>query len=120
MSNENVPIPKISYIRNPWNHKESIEETSVVKTESSLSSNAKVETSTAHKEVHNTIKSSHALAKGVSSIHTTAIKDFVSKAVDVKSQDQLCFAIDCLTKGFAIDRLTKGLLNFYLFFQFLK
>lgn len=96
MSNENIPIPKSPTSETLENHKE----TSVVETAPSFSSNPAVETSTAHKEeVHNTIKSSDALAKGISSTLSTVIKDFDSKAVDVvKSQDQLCFAIDRLTK----------------------
>ncbi|KAK9274978.1 hypothetical protein L1049_022235 [Liquidambar formosana] len=50
-------------------------------------------------EPNDTVKSPEALAKGISSMLATLIRDFDSKAEDaVKSQDQLCFAMDRLTR----------------------
>ncbi|KAK3033100.1 hypothetical protein RJ639_036459, partial [Escallonia herrerae] len=57
------------------------------------------EAATANGDVISNTVSESSLAKGLSSIITSVIKDFDSKAEDtVRSQDQLSFAIDRLTR----------------------
>lgn len=55
-----------------------------------------------------TSDSTSSMAKGLSSIISSVLRDFDSQAQDtVRSQDHL---------SFALDRLTRGIINFYLLF----
>ncbi|KAJ0045308.1 hypothetical protein Pint_04982 [Pistacia integerrima] len=84
------------------NHRDSADETNVsVQINMNSSPNGDANETPEESELNNTIntKSSEALAKALSCMLTSVIKDFDSKAQDtLRSQDQLASAIDRLTR----------------------